>query len=376
MKNKKTPLILVMVACLCLTLAGGYYIGKSGKDTGLFKRIDSLVSETDKDDDNTDSSFDSSMVEIQPVPENQDEGYDTTEIYEKVLPSVVCINTYTGNSVSPSASGTGIVLTADGYIITNAHVISDATYLNVVFSDGDEVRADIVGYDTDTDLAVIKVKKSDLTVADFGDSTQLKIGERVVAIGNAGGLSGSCTQGIVSGLNRNVDSSRRSLALIQTSAAINPGNSGGPLVNRWGQVIGITSSKIANVDYEGIGFAIPISDALPIIESLIQNGYVTGRAVLGVSVIELNSTNGPRNGLPNYGAYIASFTDNSPLPARGVRERDVIVKANGTTITSTQVLLTELTKFSPGDDMELEIYRPESGETFAVTVKLIESTSN
>ena len=120
-----------------------------------------------------------------------------------------------------------------------------------------------------TDLAVIKVNKSDLTVADFGDSTQLKIGERVVAIGNAGGLSGSCTQGIVSGLNRNVDSSRRSLALIQTSAAINPGNSGGPLVNRWGQVIGITSSKIANVDYEGIGFAIPISDALPIIESLI-----------------------------------------------------------------------------------------------------------
>ena len=232
MKNKKTPLILVMVACLCLTLAGGYYIGKSGKDTGLFKRIDSLVSETDKDDNNTDSSFDSSMVEIQPVPENQDEGYDTTEIYEKVLPSVVCINTYTGNSVSPSASGTGIVLTADGYIITNAHVISDATYLNVVFSDGDEVRADIVGYDTDTDLAVIKVNKSDLTVADFGDSTQLKIGERVVAIGNAGGLSGSCTQGIVSGLNRNVDSSRRSLALIQTSAAINPGNSGGPLVNR------------------------------------------------------------------------------------------------------------------------------------------------
>ena len=206
MKNKKTPLILVMVACLCLTLAGGYYIGKSGKDTGLFKRIDSLVSETDKDGNNTDSSFDSSMVEIQPVPENQDEGYDTTEIYEKVLPSVVCINTYTGNSVSPSASGTGIVLTADGYIITNAHVISDATYLNVVFSDGNEVRADVVGYDTDTDLAVIKVNKSDLTVADFGDSTQLKIGERVVAIGNAGGLSGSCTQGIVSGLNRNVDS--------------------------------------------------------------------------------------------------------------------------------------------------------------------------
>lgn len=366
--KRRTPVILLIVACLCLSLAAGIYVGRSGS-FGL----SGLLSENIKNENNTQNSR--PIIELQPVPENTDDGYDTTEIFEKVNPSVVNINVYAGTSVSPISSGTGIILTSDGYIITNAHVVDGGSSVNVVFNDDSQLRGTIVGADSETDLAVIKVDATGLTAAEFGDSDSLKIGERVVAIGNAGGLSGSCTQGIISGLNRDVDSSARSLSLIQTTAAINPGNSGGPLINRFGQVIGITSSKVASVDYEGIGFAIPITDALPIIESLIENGYVTGRAVLGVQVIELNESNGPRNGLPSSGVYIAAITEGSNMAGAGVRERDVIVEANGTQIKTADDLYAELEKCSPGDVMTLGIYRPETGETFEVKVTLIESNS-
>ena len=365
-KRSKLPVILLMAACICLSLAGGIAIGKNSVIPGPV--IDKFLPDTKHE-----QQADAPVVELQPVPEYTDGGYDTTEIFEKVNPSVVSINVYAGTSVSPVSQGTGIIMTEDGYIITNAHVVDGGTSVNVVFEDESQMRGTIIGADTDTDLAVIKVDAKNLTAAEFGRSDGLKIGERVVAIGNAGGLSGTCTQGIISGLNRDVDAGARSLALIQTSAAINPGNSGGPLTNRFGQVIGITSSKIAATDYEGIGFAIPITDALPIIQSLIENGYVTGRAVLGVQVIELNDTNGPRNGLPNRGVYIASFTEGSDLPFKGVRERDVIIEANGVTVNTTNDLLEELEKCSPGDTMNLGIYRPETKDTYHVDVLLIEA---
>ena len=364
-RRNKAPIILLMVAAICLSLAGGIMIGKGSMISSPF--IDKFAPDTDY------KGGEAPVVELQPLPEYTDGGYDTTAIFEKVNPSVVSINVYAGTSVSPVSQGTGIIMTVDGYIITNAHVVDGGSSVNVIFEDESQMRGTIIGADADTDLAVIKVEAKDLTAAEFGDSTGLKIGERVVAIGNAGGLSGTCTQGIISGLNRDMDSGARSLALIQTSAAINPGNSGGPLTNRFGQVIGITSSKIAATDYEGIGFAIPITDALPIIQSLIENGYVTGRAVLGVQVIELNDSNGPRNGLPNRGVYIASITAGSDLPAKGVRERDVIIEANGVEINTTNDLLEELEKCSPGDTMNLGIYRPESRETYYVDVVLIEA---
>jgi len=371
MKRKRSifPIIILMVACICLSLGAGVIIGNSGMvSASVINRIDSLIPQGDNH-----TVGQRPDVQLNPAPEYTDGGYETTEIFEKVNPSVVSINVYAGNSVSPVSSGTGIVMTADGYIITNAHVVDGGTSVNIILNDESQIRGTIVGSDTDTDIAVIKVNSTGLTAAEFGDSTGLKIGERVVAIGNAGGLSGTCTQGIISGLNRNVDSGARSLALIQTSAAINPGNSGGPLVNRFGQVIGITSSKIAATDYEGIGFAIPITEAMPIITSLIENGYVTGRAVLGVQVIELNESNGPRNGLPSKGAYIAAITEGSDLARKGVRERDVIVEANGVEIITTDDLLEQLEKFSPGDTMNLGIYRPETRETYYVDVLLIES---
>ena len=368
-KRKKGPVILLMLVCIMASLGAGVIIGRSGNSS--VEAIKNFMPQTATQEPKGDAP----VVELQPLPEYTDGGYDTTEIFEKVNPSVVSINVYAGTSVSPIGSGTGIIMTEDGYIITNAHVVDGGTSVNIVFNDETQIRGTIIGADSDTDIAVIKVDKRGLTAAEFGDSTGLKIGERVVAIGNAGGLSGTCTQGIISGLNRDMDSGARSLALIQTSAAINPGNSGGPLVNRFGQVIGITSAKIAATDYEGIGFAIPITEAMPIITSLIENGYVAGRAVLGVQVIELNESNGPRNGLPSKGVYIASITVGSDLANKGIRERDVIVEANGKEIITTDDLLEELEKFSPGDTMNLGIYRPENDKVYYVDVILMEAQS-
>ena len=245
--------------------------------------------------------------------------------------------------------------------------------MNVTFSDETDANGTIIGMDTTTDLAVVKVDKSGLTPAEFGDSSALKVGERILAIGNAGGLSSTMTQGIVSGLDRDLGEGARSLKLIQVDAAINPGNSGGPLINRFGQVIGINSSKIASVDYEGIGFSIPMNEAKPILESIISHGYVTGRAVLGVSVVELNSSNGPINGLPSEGVCIMEFTADSDLPRQGVQLRDVIVEANGRDITTTDDLLTELDKYSPGDTFNIVVYRATTRQTYSFDVKLIES---
>ena len=371
-KKGKGPVILLMLVCMLASLGAGVLLGRSGSD--LAQNIKDILPGVTTDRPQINRG-DAPSVELHPLPEYTDGGYDTTEIFEKVNPSVVSINVYAGTSVSPIGSGTGIVMTEDGYIITNAHVVDGGSSVNIVFEDETQVRGIIVGADSDTDIAVIKVDKTGLKAAEFGDSTQLKIGERVVAIGNAGGLSGTCTQGIISGLNRDMDSGARALDLIQTSAAINPGNSGGPLVNRYGQVIGITSSKIAATDYEGIGFAIPITEAMPIISSLIENGYVTGRAVLGVQVIELNESNGPRNGLPSKGAYIASITIGSDLANKGVRERDVIVEANGREIITTNDLLEELEKFSPGDTMNIGIYRPEDNKVYYIDVILMEAQS-
>jgi len=372
-KKSKLPVIIVTLLVLAVGFGGGIFAGKIvEEETGYNPLTETLgLSDYLKNPENATSFED--IITLNPVPENTDGGYETTDIYEKVNPSVVSINVYSNQSISPLGSGTGIVMTDDGYIITNAHVVDGGTSVNVVFHDGENLRGTIIGADATTDLAIVKVEANGLVAAEFGDSTQLRVGERIVAIGNAGGLSSTMTQGIISGLDRDLGTGARSLKLIQVDAAINPGNSGGPLINRFGQVIGINSSKIADVDYEGIGFSIPITEAVPILEDIIRNGYVTGRAVLGVSVVELNSSNGPINGLPSQGMYIAEIQPNSDLLNKGIRTRDVIIEANGVEITTSDELLSELDKYSPGDLFRLMIYRPETKETFTVDVVLIES---
>lgn len=370
-KRRKLPLVILVVAAIALSLGAGLATGNAVENSTGGNPLAEMLGIQEVKPNHREPM--ENIVTLNPLPENNDGGYETTAIYEKVNPSVVSINVYDNYSISAIGQGTGIVMTEDGYVITNAHVVEKGTSVNVVFHDGTSSRGTIIGMDTTTDLAVIKLDKTGLVAAEFGDSTLLKVGERVVAIGNAGGLSSTCSQGIISGLDRDLGNGARSLKLIQVDAAINPGNSGGPLINRFGQVIGINSAKIADVDYEGIGFSIPISEAIPIVEDIINHGYVKGRAVLGVSVVELNSSNGPINGLPSKGVCIMEITADSDLTNKGVRTRDVIIEANGKEITTTDELLTELDKYSPGDLFRLKIFRAETGDVFEVDVVLIES---
>ena len=200
-------------------------------------------------------------------------------------PSIVGITVYTQkSSISPSGWASGIIMSEDGYILTNAHVVSNAAAVSVELDNGESYVADVIGYDTKTDLAVMKIDAEGLTPAEFGNSDELRVGERVVVIGNPGGreLSGSAAQGIVSGVNRSLSADSYSTSYIQTDAAINPGNSGGALANAYGQVVGISSARLASYDYENICFAIPINTAKPIVEQIKATGSFT-RAYLGIT---------------------------------------------------------------------------------------------
>lgn len=303
------------------------------------------------------------------------------EVAAKVKPSVVGVVQYQygSSSIEASGEGSGIIMTSDGYIITNAHVISGASGIKVVLNNGEEYEARIIGSDTRTDLAVIKIEANNLTPAEFGESSKMQEGDIVMAIGNPGGLTfaGSITQGILSGVNRQLSSSYGTTSVLQTDAAINPGNSGGALVNEYGQVIGINSSKISATDYEGIGFAIPIDDAKPIVDDLIQNGRVTGRVVLGVynaqSVDEVASR---VYGVPT-GVLVGGTDPESDLAQKGVITGDIITKINNTDVTSTADIYTVLQDFEVGDSVKLTVFRRTSGQsdkTFEVTVTLMEDT--
>ena len=323
---------------------------------------------------------DAPAFELQELPEDMDDGLPTTQIAQQVGPSVVCINVYMPQSLSVAAYGSGVILNEEGFIVTNAHVVEDSSDLSVILNDGREFSARIIGQDTQSDLAVIKIEAEDLVPATFGNSDTLQVGERTVVIGNAAGrLAGTVTQGIISGLNRQVpiqmsDGSVITMNLIQTDAAINPGNSGGAVVNRYGQVIGISSAKLSGSDYEGLCFAIPISDAQPVVQNLIAYGYVKDRMTLGVTVIALSSVTGPERGLPAHGLYIAEVLPESDLVNHDVTAGDVILKADGRELTATADLQEILKDKKSGDTIDLQIYKHSNGKTVAITANLLEST--
>ena len=284
-----------------------------------------------------------------------------TEIYKLVSPSVVGIVQYQYSySFEPTGSGSGIILSDDGYIVTNAHVIEGAETVKVVLYNEEEYEAVIIGSDEQTDIAVLKIEADNLVEAQFGDSTQVEIGETVYALGNPGGLSlqSSFTDGMISGLNRVIttDDSVHSLTVIQTSAAINPGNSGGALINEYGQVIGITSAKIISTDYEGIGFAIPTDSAKPIIEELISNGYVSGRAKIGITGTTIDSVTAKYYDVPE-GVQIVSIEEDGSLYGTKAKVGDIIIEFNGYEITSMEDLQSCLAECVPGQSVTITLYR-------------------
>ena len=292
------------------------------------------------------------------------------QIIAKARPSVVAISTVSGWS---TGTGSGVIMTEDGTILTNAHVVSGAQSITVRVMDGTEYEATLLGMDEKTDLAVIKIDATGLTPAEFGDSSSIVQGEIAVAIGNPLGLAfeGSVTQGIISAVSREIEVDGRTMTYIQTDAAINPGNSGGALVNGSGQVIGINSVKVSSSDVEGLGFAIPISVALPIAEQLTTYGYVTGRPSIGIGGEDVTDYMVYYYRIPR-GVLVGLVTPDSGAEAGGVEVGDVIVGLNGVSVSSMDELTNEKDKFSPGDTVTLTVYR--SGEYVELDVVLGEST--
>lgn len=264
-------------------------------------------------------------------------------------------------------SGSGIIITTDGYIVTNQHVIDGATEVEIVLNTGKTYTAKIVGEDAKTDLAVLKItpdKNEKLTAAVLGNSTTVEVGELAVAIGNPMGMefSGSVTAGIVSAVNRTMSIENRTYNLIQTDAAINNGNSGGALINQYGEVIGINSVKLSTTGVEGMGFAIAISEAKPIIDDLMNSGHVTGRPYVGIGITETR-----------YGLFISSIQKGSGAEKAGLKVDDMILEVDGQEVSSTSEINEIRDKKKPGDKLTFKILRER--DTMEVSVELTEENN-
>ncbi len=301
------------------------------------------------------------------------------EISKAVGPAVVGIanfqtrgSVFGGSGLTEAASGSGFIIdSTHGYIVTNNHVIQGAEKIMVSLADGRNLDGVVVGGDAKTDLAVVKIADtSDLTAVQIGDSTKLQVGEPVVAIGNPGGqeFARSVTTGVVSATNRTLDiEGESSFNLIQTDAAINPGNSGGPLTNYSGQVIGINSAKNQEAGFEGMGFAIPITDAMPTIEQLIAKGYASHPALLVNIDSRYTEEYAAQRGWPA-GAYVAGVSAGGPAEKAGIKIGDIITKVNGTEVSNSLALTRELFKYKPGDKVTVTCFREGTSEDFEVTL--------
>ena len=293
-------------------------------------------------------------------------------VAEKVSPAVVGIVNqqggvydFFGREYMQDTSGSGLIITADGYIATNYHVVEGQKSLTVYLADGRELPAKVIGADPRTDLAVVKIEATGLTTATFGNSDHLRAGELAIAIGNPLGMdfSRTVTSGVVSGLNRVVDISQEaSVRLIQTDAVINPGNSGGPLVNAKGEVIGINSLKLVTSEVEGMGFAIPSTIVTKVVNEIMATGSVR-RAQIGVSLTDASVAAREYSLAVERGAYIAAVTG-APAQKAGLKQGDVIVSMDGITVNSVSTLRALLAERSPGDKVQLKIMRGKQ-ELFA-----------
>lgn len=301
----------------------------------------------------------------------------TQEIARNVTPSIVGVVQYKRGSLSETGEGSGIIMSGDGYIITNNHVVEGADRLQVVTSDKKKFEAKLIGTDMRTDLAVIRITATGLNVAKLGDSSKCKVGDQVIAIGNPSGLTlaGSVTQGIISAIDRDIDVGNGPMNLIQTDAAINPGNSGGALINTKGEVIAINSAKIAQQGYESIGFSIPISFAHPIIDNIIQNGYVKGRVKFGMKCTMIDESTCKNEKIPK-GVYVVEVDPESDAAKNGVIKDDIITAINNKQITTTSEMITERDKYKPNETVTLTIYRRKTMGTIICNVKLIEDTGS
>ena len=370
--GRKPVLIAGSIAAACVLLVGGIAIGSSM--SGGADNNSSSVSATSVNSNLPSVNISSPSA----TSTSANDGLSGEEIYAKVSPSVVSIQAVNLTS-GEGGTGSGVIMSADGYIITNNHVVVDEDTgeqldkITVYMSDGTTFPAEVKGRDEQTDLAVLKIDPAGttLTPAEFGDSDSLQVGEDVYAIGSPGGLelASTFTGGHVSALNRDVTIDDRVMSLIQTDAAINPGNSGGALINKYGQVVGITSAKLGISYYEGLGFAIPMDTIKPIVDELIQNGYIAGRPQIGISGLNVTEQQSAAYGIPQ-GVRVMDVDSRSNAAAAGVQVNDIITAINGTEVTDMDGVNAVKDELKAGDTVTLKLYRMSTGKTVTVSFAL------
>ena len=312
----------------------------------------------------------------------------TEQVADLVSPSVVVITTeqvvysqwsWYGQNQVESGAGSGVIISSDGYILTCAHVVDGASTITVTIGDKD-YTATLVGEDTTSDIAVIKIDADGLTPATVGNSDSLKVGQSVMAVGNPlGELGGTVSGGMISALNRSVtiqgSSSVNTMSLIQMDASVSPGNSGGGLFNMNGELVGIVNAKSSSSDAEGLGFAIPINDAIKVAQELLENGYVTGRPYLGITYLAVtDAQTASQLGVNAYGVYVVEVVKGGPAEKAGLQAGDRIVSVDGTEIASKDDLGTLMQKHTAGDTLSITIAR--DGQMQTVNVTLGEKTAS
>ena len=371
-KGSAGKIAIVLIAAFIISIVGGA-IGSS-VSRGISGSTGNAViyqsdTKTSKDTDSTGSAKTSNTVES--VAEN------TAASVVEVKTSTIQRGTFFGDYVT-SGAGSGVIISEDGYIVTNNHVIEDANEITVTLKSGKDYKATLVGTDEKTDIAVLKINAKGLTPATFGDSTSVAVGEQIVVIGNPlGSLGGSVTTGIISATDREIEVENMTMTLLQIDAAVNPGNSGGALFNLNGELIGVVNAKYSSEEVEGLGFAIPINTAKKTIEDIIAYGYVKGRAQLGITAVEINDLQTALSaGVNELGVYVYSVNDGSGADKAGLRAGDRIVKIDNKEVDSYSTLSKILDSHSVGDTVKLTYSR--NGEQKEVSVKLVEykPTSN
>lgn len=382
-KNKRLGIIvaavLTAVSLVIVSVISAFALKSNKSQTG--KEKTDLKAEIPFADYKTDSS----------------DGNSANSIYQKTCESNVGVIVYSKNKSTIASEGSGVVLptvisgtdSTKTYIVTCAHVLeTSSSYKTVITTnDGEQYDAKIVGIDRKTDIGVLSVERASLTAAEFADSSSVSVGDTVYALGNPGGSTffGSFTNGMISAIGRPVNSPvGYEVSCIQHTAAINPGNSGGALLNSAGQVIGINSSKIASTEYEGMGFAVPSETVKDIVENIIAHGYVTGRAVLGITFFpstysQVHSAIVQTHDLPSGSLIIYSISSNSDLINKDVKEGDLVIGFNGKDLEDYNDLLDFIEKGSVGDKITLKICRIDQNykiNTFEIEVKLVEDTGD
>ncbi|MEG2037197.1 MAG: trypsin-like peptidase domain-containing protein, partial [Ruthenibacterium sp.] len=284
-------------------------------------------------------------------------------------------NPFFGQYVTDGA-GSGVIISADGYIATNNHVVSGAQQIKVTLSDKKEYIAKLVGTDPKTDIAVLKIDGSNLPAATIGDSAALTVGDFALAVGNPlGTLGGTVTDGIISALDREITVGSQTMTLLQTNAAVSPGNSGGGLFNSKGELIGIVNAKSSGDNAEGLGFAIPVNTAIKVARELMDNGYVTGRPALGINVLAINDAQtAAQYNVTRPGVYVMTVNKGSAAEKAGLQAGDLIMSANGEAVTVSANITKVLDACAVGDTVEMQIIRED--KVLTISVKLQERSAD